>query len=66
MIVAFISVVVIGETLSWEAGLSVALIALGIMSVTLSRGKDGFHEPKAMLFAAGAGLLHPKLSGTAV
>lgn len=56
LIVAFASVVIVGEALSWQAGLSVAVIASGIMSLTLTRGTEGFREPKAMLFAAGTGV----------
>lgn len=56
LIVAVISVVVVGETLSQQANLSVILIALGIMSLTLTRGGEGFREPRAMLFAVGTGL----------
>lgn len=56
LIVAVISVAVVGETLSRQAGLSVVVIALGIMSLTLTRGAAGFREPRAMLYALGTGV----------
>ncbi|MCU9849336.1 DMT family transporter [Defluviimonas sp. WL0024] len=56
LIVAAVSVAIIGETLSREAMLSVLVIALGIMSLTLTRGASGFREPKAILFALGTGV----------
>ena len=56
LIVAVLSVAVVGETLNGQAALSVVLIALGIMSLTLTRGADGFREPKAMLYAVGTGV----------
>ena len=56
LIVAFVSAVVVGETLTRQAGLSVVVIALGIMSLTLTRGADGFREPKAILYALGTGM----------
>lgn len=56
LLVAVISVAIVGETLSRLAALSVVLIALGIMSLTLTRGAGGFREPKAILFALGTGV----------
>ncbi len=56
LIVAVISVAIVGETLSRQAALSVVLIALGIMSLTLTRGASGFREPKAILYALGTGV----------
>ena len=56
LIVAAISVAIVGETLSRQAGLSVAVIALGIMSLTLTRGAEGFRDPRAMLYAVGTGV----------
>ncbi len=56
LIVAVFSVAIVGETLSRQAALSVVLIALGIMSLTLTRGADGFREPRAMLYAVGTGI----------
>ena len=56
LIVAVVSVGIVGETLGRQATLSVVLIALGIMSLTLTRGEDGFREPKAILFALGTGV----------
>ncbi|GJL83580.1 MAG: hypothetical protein DHS20C01_32140 [marine bacterium B5-7] len=56
LIVAIVSVVIIGETLSRQATVSVVLIALGIMSLTFTRGANGFKEPKAILYALGTGV----------
>ena len=56
LIVAVISVAIVGETLSRQAGLSVVIIALGIMSLTLTRGAAGFKEPRVMLYALGTGV----------
>jgi len=56
LIVALISVVFIGEYLSMEATISVVLVAFGIMSLTLTRGAEGFREPKAIFFALGTGV----------
>ncbi len=56
LIVALVSVVIIGETLSHQELLSVVLIALGIMSLTLTRGASGLKEPKAIFYALGTGI----------
>lgn len=56
LIVAAISVAIVGETLNRQAALSVVLIALGIMSLTLTRGAGGFRDPRAMLYALGTGV----------
>ena len=56
LIVAVLSVAVVGEVLNSQATLSVVLIALGIMSLTLTRGAEGFRQPKAMLYAVGTGV----------
>jgi drug/metabolite transporter (DMT)-like permease len=56
LIVAVVSVVIVGETLNRQATLSVFLVGLGIMSLTLTRGASGFREPKAILYALGTGV----------
>ncbi len=56
LIVAVVSVVIVGEILSRQATVSIVLIALGIMSLTLTRGASGFREPKAIFFALGTGV----------
>ncbi|MER9048040.1 DMT family transporter [Mesorhizobium sp. M0923] len=56
LIVAFISIAIVGETLTSQAGFSVVVIALGIMSLALTRGANGFREPKAVLYAVGTGI----------
>jgi drug/metabolite transporter (DMT)-like permease len=56
LIVAGLSVALVGETLSRQAGLSVLVIALGIMSLALTRGAEGFRDPRAILYAAGTGV----------
>ncbi|NNE24614.1 MAG: EamA family transporter [Rhizobiales bacterium] len=56
LIVAFVSVVIVGEIMTRQATWSVALIAIGIMSLTLTRGASGLREPRAILFALGTGV----------
>lgn len=56
LLVATISVVFVGEVLSRQSMLSVALITFGVMSLALTRGASGIREPKAVLFALGTGL----------
>ena len=56
LIVAVVSVVIVGEFLSRQATASIVVIALGIMSLTLTRGASGFREPKAIFFALGTGV----------
>ncbi|MDJ0958522.1 MAG: DMT family transporter [Arenicellales bacterium] len=56
LMVAAISVAFVGEVLSRQSVLSVALITVGVMSLALTRGASGFREPKAVLFALGTGL----------
>lgn len=56
LIVAAVSAAIVGETLSPQATHSVVLIALGIMSLTLTRGAGGFREPRAILYALGTGV----------
>ena len=55
LIVAGLAVVFVGESLTRQGFLSVAVIGLGIMSLTLTRGASGFREPRAVLFALGTG-----------
>ena len=56
LIVVVVSVTIVGETLSRQAGLAVVLIALGVMSLVATRGVSGFRDPKAMLYAVGTGV----------
>ena len=56
LIVAAISTLIVGETLSAQASVSIVIIGLGIMSLTLTRGAAGFAEPRAVLYALGTGL----------
>lgn len=55
LIVALIAIVFVGEALTMQAGLSVLAIALGIMSLTLTRGAEGLREPRALFYAIGTG-----------
>ncbi len=55
LIVAGLSVLLVGESLTRQGFLSVAVIGLGVMSLTLTRGASGFREPRAVLFALGTG-----------
>ena len=54
-IVAVISVTVVGEELSHESLLAVAVIGLGIMSLALTRGSAGFADLRPVLLALGTG-----------
>ncbi len=56
LIVAMVSATLVGEILSRQATASIVLIALGIMSLTLTRGASGFRQPKAIFYALGTGL----------
>jgi drug/metabolite transporter (DMT)-like permease len=56
LIVAILSVLLVGEILSYQSALSVMLITLGIMSLAFARGADGVREYRAVLFALGTGL----------
>lgn len=56
LIVAALSIAVVGETLNRQAGLSVLVIALGIMSLAVTRGAGGFKDPRAMVYALGTGV----------
>lgn len=56
LIVAFVSIAFVGETLTLPSGLSVLVIALGVMSLALTRGTDGFREPRAALYAVTTGV----------
>lgn len=56
LIVAVVSIVIVGEVLSRQATLAVVLIALGIMSLTLTRGASGLRAPQAILYALGTGV----------
>lgn len=51
LIVAAVSVAVVGEALTPQGWLAVALVALGIMSLTLTRGAAGMHDPRPVLAA---------------
>lgn len=55
LIIAILSVAIVGETMSRQEGLSVALIGLGIISLAITRGAAFFKEPKAILNALGTG-----------
>lgn len=56
MIVAIVSVVVVGEVLTSQSVLSVMLITLGIVTLALRRGAKGVEETRAVLFALGTGV----------
>jgi len=51
LLVALLSVALIGETLSQTAMLAVFLIAVGIMSLAFTRGTQGLHNPLGVVFA---------------
>lgn len=56
LIVAFVSVVFVGEILSQQATISIALIAIGIMSLALTKNAEGVRDPKALFSALGCGI----------
>lgn len=55
LIVGFVSVVFIGEVLSDRETFSIALIALGIISLAFTRGASRVGDAKAIFFALGTG-----------
>jgi multidrug transporter EmrE-like cation transporter len=55
LIVAIVSVGVLGEQISWLGKIAVVLIALGITSLAITRGAAGFREPRPILLALIAG-----------
>jgi len=57
LIVTGISVIYVGEFLTRQGYLAVAIISLGIISLTLTRGSDGMKNLRAVFFALGAGCL---------
>lgn len=57
LIVAVVSVGLVGEVLSRQATLSVLLITVGVMSLALTRGASEARDAKAVLFALGTGVL---------
>jgi drug/metabolite transporter (DMT)-like permease len=56
LIVAVVSVSLLGERLEAIAQVAVLLIALGITSLVLTRGATGLRDPRPALYALGAGL----------
>ena len=56
LIVAVVSIAIVGEVLSHLAMLAIVIVALGIMSLTLTRGTSGLGESKAILYALGTGV----------
>lgn len=56
LIVAVLSMMIVGEFLSRQAMLAVILVTLGVMSLALTRGASGFRESRAVLFALGTGI----------
>lgn len=56
LIVAVLSMVIVGEFLSRQATLAVILVTLGVMSLALTRGASGVRETRAVLFALGTGM----------
>ncbi len=56
LIVAFLSVTLIGEQLTRHALLAIFLMGVGIMSLSLTRGAQNLRDPWAVFFALGTGL----------
>lgn len=55
LMVALVSVVVLGVELSWGELLGVAIIACGIISLVFVRNSEGLHNRRAALMALGTG-----------
>lgn len=56
LIVAMFAVTLANETLSHLETIAVLLMAVGIMSLSLTRGTQKLRDPRAVVFALGAGL----------
>ncbi len=56
LIVAFLSVTLIGEQLTRHALLAIFMMGVGIMSLSLTRGAQNLRDPWAVFFALGTGL----------
>ncbi|MBO0333612.1 EamA family transporter [Sneathiella sp. CAU 1612] len=56
LMVALVSVFVIGEVLSSQAMIAVMIMAFGIMSLSLTRGAQNLWNPWAVFFALGTGI----------
>ncbi|MEX1035717.1 MAG: DMT family transporter [Sneathiella sp.] len=56
LIVALVSVTVIGEALSSQSVFAVMVMGFGIMSLSLTRGAQNLWNPRAVFFALGTGL----------
>lgn len=56
LIVALLSLAIIGERLSQGAMLAVVMIGVGIMSLAFTRGSQNLRNPTAVMFALGTGL----------
>ena len=57
LLVTGISIIFVGEFLTTQGYLAVAIITLGIISLMLSRGSDGMKNLRAVFFALGTGCL---------
>lgn len=56
LIVAFLSLTLIGEKLTGSALLAIFMMGAGIMSLSFTRGAQGLRNPWAVFFALGTGL----------
>ena len=56
LIVAFLSLTLLGEQLSRGALLAVFMIGAGVVSLSFTRGAQGLRDPWAVFFALGTGL----------
>ncbi len=56
LIVGLVAYALVGETLSRQGTLALLLLGLGVMSLSLTRGKQGLRDPRAAFFALGTGL----------
>lgn len=56
LIVALVSVPLLGEQLTYTALMAVVLMGLGIMSLAFTRREQGLRDPRTVFFALGTGL----------
>lgn len=57
LLVALVSVAVLGESMTRTGLLAVIIIGLGVMSLAFTKGAEGFRDPRPVIFALGTGCL---------
>ena len=56
LVIAFVSITLIGEQLSHHSLIAITLMGVGIMSLSFTRGAQNLRNPTAVFFALGTGL----------